>query len=837
MATLALAVGCATAAAAADLAQSPQTKRFPGWYQWRGPEQTGVSREKNLPETWAPPAEGEPAGKNLLWSNNIGGMSSPIVMNGKIYTFGRDGEITGGTPDEPTLSPGPLTQEAIYCVDSANGKVVWKYTEPMYQTDVPFHRLGWSNVVGDPSTGRVYGFGAQAALVCLDGETGKVVWRHQMTEEFGMISTFGGRTPSPTIDEDQVVIGGVAFGWGDNARAGHRLFALDKNTGELRWTASTGGLPVDAPYSTPVFTVVNGERLVITNAGDGGVHAFQARTGKKVWSYKASLRGFNDSPLVDGNFVFAAHDLDNPDNNVLGRVFCLDASKIENGAPKLAWKLDGIASGFPSATMSSDRLYVEDDGGTVFAIDKKSGKVAWKKKCGRTGKASLAWGDNKLYVTDADGKFWILKDSGTKADVLCNVVLPQKMGREYAIFGSVAIDSGRIILYTATNTYCIGDKNWKVASDPIPPFPSEEAPAAGAEPAFVQVLPADVVLHPGQKIDLTARAFDAKGRLLGAVAADKVKWAVGQVTLPPAPAPAAPPKPAEATAAATPAAGAPAAKEDAAKEEARAKLLAAASAAPPPAAAPTKAGNLKGEVDAKGVFTAAAGPIQGGAVDATVGKVTGQSRIRVFPALPWRFDFEEARVGSPPLTWMGAGGKFAVVDLNGNKALQKLTGFDLYYRARTYFGRVDQADYTVEADVMCNEKMFGDLHAIPDIGIINSRYVLVLLGNDQLLQVVSWPAAVPDDRQPSGAVNRRIPFPWKAKTWYHLKLWAHPDASDMQVKGKAWPKGDPEPAGWQLEMTDQLPNRAGSPGLFGNSLVGQQKSEIYYDNIVVTPNK
>ncbi len=211
--------------------------------------------------------------------------------------------------------------------------MLWKYLEPMYQTDVPFHRLGWGNPVADPSTGRVYGLGSQCALVCLDGQTGKLIWKRQMTEEFGMISTFGGRTPSPAIDEDQLIIGGVAFGWGDNARGQHRLFALDKNTGELRWTNSTGGLPVDAPYNTPVVTVINGERIVILAAGDGGVHAFQARTGKKVWSFKASIRGMNASVVVDGNYVFCCHDLDNPDTSELGRIYCLDASKLEPGKP------------------------------------------------------------------------------------------------------------------------------------------------------------------------------------------------------------------------------------------------------------------------------------------------------------------------------------------------------------------------------------------------------------------------------------------------------------------------------------------------------------------------
>jgi len=95
--------------------------------------------------------------------------------------------------------------------------------------------------------------------------------KRQMTEDLGLISTFGGRTPSPAIDEDQLFVAGVAFGWGDNARSQYRVFCFDKNTGELRWTNGTGGIPVDSPYQTPVISVINGEKLVVTGAGDGTV--------------------------------------------------------------------------------------------------------------------------------------------------------------------------------------------------------------------------------------------------------------------------------------------------------------------------------------------------------------------------------------------------------------------------------------------------------------------------------------------------------------------------------------------------------------------------------------
>lgn len=743
------------------------------WSHWRGPEQNGVSRERNLPETWS--AEGE----NLLWVNKVGGMSSPIVMNGRLYTLTRVGEEQA--PD--TLIAGPRTQESLICVDAETGKPLWEYRENITQTEVPFHRLGWSNVVGDPATGRVYALLVHCSLVCLDGKDGKLIWKRQMTEEFGMISTFGGRTPSPMVDEDQVIVGGVAFGWGDHARSQHRVFAFDKSTGELRWSNGTGGVPVDAPYNTPVVSVIGGQRLVVLGAGDGGVHAFKARTGEKVWSHKLSKRGLNASVLVDGDRIYASHSEENVEHATLGSVVCLDAS---TGKPREVWRADGIEAGFGSPTMHDGRLYVVDNKSTVYCLDALTGKQYWKKSTGTIGKASLVYGDGKLYVAEANGRFTVLKPGSNKADILSRVELPEKLGREYAIFGSVAIANGRVYLQTANNTYCIGSRTPQVTSDPIPAPVKEEAIDASnpPKPAVIQVRPADALLRPGQKLAFTAWAFDEKGRALGQVKPD---WSLGQITMPPAP-------------------------------------------TAPVGTEPTKVGNLKGEIDASGTFTAADGPHQGGAIVAKAGELTGQARVRVLPPLPWRFDFEQSPADKPPLTWLGAGGKFAVREDAGGKTLVKLTDMDLYARARTNFGSVEMTNYTLQADIMVGEKLVSDGRQIPDVGIINQRYVLVLLGNHQQAQVHVWSATLPD------TLNKTIPFTWRANQWYTLKLRVDQSTDRALIKGKVWAKDQPEPMAWTIELEDTLPNRSGNPGLYGNSLVTPYKSEIYYDNITVTEN-
>src|SRR4051812_31675828 len=57
------------------------------WAQWRGPEQNGTSREKDLPVSFDPSS-----GENVAWHNPaVSGMSSPVVMKGRLYTWTRVG--------------------------------------------------------------------------------------------------------------------------------------------------------------------------------------------------------------------------------------------------------------------------------------------------------------------------------------------------------------------------------------------------------------------------------------------------------------------------------------------------------------------------------------------------------------------------------------------------------------------------------------------------------------------------------------------------------------------------------------------------------------------------
>ena len=176
------------------------------WPTWRGPSYNGVSTETGLIEDWDPRGGEE---SNVLWrSEALRGRSTPIVINGRLYTLMRDQPET------------ELEGEKVVCADAATGELLWEHRFNVYLSDVPDTRVGWSSVVGDPATGRVYAQGVSGYFCCLEGDSGRVVWERSLHEELGLLSTYGGRTNFPIIYQDTVITSAVVIGWGDTPTVG-----------------------------------------------------------------------------------------------------------------------------------------------------------------------------------------------------------------------------------------------------------------------------------------------------------------------------------------------------------------------------------------------------------------------------------------------------------------------------------------------------------------------------------------------------------------------------------------------------------------------------------------
>jgi outer membrane protein assembly factor BamB len=748
--------------------------RATDWYRWRGPEQNGVSPEKNLPEKWSP--DPKAANNNLIWKAPYGSRSTPIVLNGRVYLINDAGE-------------GISEQERVLCFNADSGKVEWEYKFNVFLTDIVSDRVGWTNLVADPETGNIYAHGVQGLLFCFSKD-GKVLWSHSLTEEYGRISGYGGRVVSPVVDGDLVIVGMLNASWGDQARGGNRFVAFDKRTGDPVWWSSTQARPKDTYYSTPAVAVVGGQRLLISGGGDGGVHAFKVRTGEKVWSYFFGSGAVNCSPVVDGNRIYIAHGDESPDSNKQGRVICLDGSKVKDGKPALIWQQDGIKVKFASPILHEGRLYVCDEVARLYCLDAATGKPVWKTpfSYGRNCMGSPVWADGKIYVGEVQSRFHILKPGPDKCERLHAQAFRGPAGdtAEVEVNGSPAVANGRIYFSTSRETFCIGKKEQGPSAAAMSAPLAEEAADPKAKAAHLQVVPADVVLDPGQSTQFKARVFDDRGRFLREVQA---QWSLTG-PLPPA--------------GVTPTPG--------------------AKPAPPPPP-------LQGEISPAGKLTVAKTPPgQFGMVEAKAEGLTGLARVRVAPTLPYTLDFEKIPEGRTPGGWVNTQGKFAVQTKNGGRVLVKLANnaSPLVARANAFIGKPTMTGYTIQADMQGTQKGFD----LPDMGVLANRYNLLLDGNKQQLRLYSWDALP--------RVDKSISWSWKPGVWYTLKLAVDVRGGSALVRGKAWPRDEPEPAAWTVEVEDPVANREGSPGLYGlaTGIVGDEPgAEIYYAKVSVTPNK
>ena len=120
--------------------------------------------------------------------------------------------------------------------------------------------------------------------------------------------------------------------------------------------------------------------------------------------------------------------------------------------------------------------------------------------------------------------------------------------------------------------------------------------------------------------------------------------------------------------------------------------------------------------------------------------------------MPWKFDFDKAPVGKPPLTWLGAGGKYAVVEDPDDKEQQGPSEADGH---RPVLPRPDELRHGRHERLHRPGRREGEREdrrraggTFPTAAVINSRYVLVLDGMRQVLQIHIWPSALPDERNP-----------------------------------------------------------------------------------------
>jgi len=367
--TIGLLVGCATLLAATLVSGQD-------WPQWRGPNRDNKIVGFSVPKEW-------PKELTKKWKGPVGiGEASPVLVGDKVYTFGR---IDG---DEVTL-----------CLDAATGKEIWRDKNPAAAFKKMAPDGGYPGPRSTPAVGegKVCTLGVHGVVTCLDAGTGKVAWRKEVTPKLQFHTS-----TSPIIVDGKCIV-----------FVGGALTAFDLASGDSKSLWPGAG----DPYGSPVLTVVDGVKQVVTPAS-GVLVGINLADGKKLWEVKlpAGYQSTYSTPLAAGARVFYSVAGGKGGG---GGMFALKIEKKGDGfTANETWNIKLAAGGYHTPLLSNERIYGVSAGkqGSFFCLDAKTGEKIWtddtsRGQCGSildAGPVLLSLTSNKdLLVFKSDEKKYV----------------------------------------------------------------------------------------------------------------------------------------------------------------------------------------------------------------------------------------------------------------------------------------------------------------------------------------------------------------------------------------------------------------------------------------------
>ena len=237
------------------------------WTRFRGPNGTGVSKERGFPVDFGKE-------KNRIWTTPVrAGKSSPVLTVRHVFLTGFEKEKL-------------FTQ----CFDRETGKLVWERSENRT------HKQD-GNLLNNPAAitpvtdgENVYVFFKDFGLISYD-PAGNLRWKVPLGP---FINTMG-LGASPIVAGDSIVL--VA----DQIR-GSYIAAFDRRTGEMRWKTSR---EESEAWATPLLYDALCSAPLILTAGHGRYGAHRLADGKRVFTQSGLSPAMVASPVLSGDTIFA----------------------------------------------------------------------------------------------------------------------------------------------------------------------------------------------------------------------------------------------------------------------------------------------------------------------------------------------------------------------------------------------------------------------------------------------------------------------------------------------------------------------------------------------------
>ena len=211
------------------------------------------------------------------------------------------------------------------------------------------------------------------------------------------------------------------------------LVCLNKDTGRVVWKDSSSGTNIlFGEWASPLVIDINGRGQVIAPQGDGWVRSFDALTGALIWKFDINpkdgkwlqTRGFFSTPPVffrERIYVATGNYLEF--GELPGRLCCLDPTKtgdisleLDDGPGKgrpnpnsgAVWHFDGIKRMMSMIAIQNGLLIAPDFAGFVHCLDADTGQSHWIHDTRTLIFCSPLIADGRVYLGDTDGNICIL---------------------------------------------------------------------------------------------------------------------------------------------------------------------------------------------------------------------------------------------------------------------------------------------------------------------------------------------------------------------------------------------------------------------------------------------
>jgi len=327
------------------------------WPEWRGKGRQGIWNETGILEEF--PAEG----LVVKWRIPIkSGYAGPSVSNGRVFVLDFEED------PESTLLEGT---ERLVCLDERTGKVLWTYS---WKTD--YRVLMSSYALGPRATptvdgSRVYAVGATGQLVCVDIETGKLIWSKDYRKDYGTSVPTWGVTGSPLVNGGLLI--SIVGGEPDA-----KVVAFDKLTGEEIWRAIRSDSEMG--YAQPIIfqegatsqlIIWHPTALASLNPGNGQIYwelPFEVQSGMTVATPVKSKNFILVSQFYGGSLL-AQLDKTKPVATQFWKV---------GGTSELSEKTAGLHALITTPIIEGDYIYGVCSYGQLRCLNLRTGERVWE---------------------------------------------------------------------------------------------------------------------------------------------------------------------------------------------------------------------------------------------------------------------------------------------------------------------------------------------------------------------------------------------------------------------------------------------------------------------------